>query len=372
MLKTTKQRKKIVIPLRKSGKSRTVRNSGPVTRVPRQMKPISGGDLEVDRYALALTAPFHPSAGGAKVPDQYCLPTTTRTIRATQTCTVAGGAWLGLITNNPCMAIACQTGTMTDGQTLTALDNTQMGTFWGVDTATFKTQMDSYRIVGMGVRITGLSSMTNASGKFIVGTFPSSSWAMAKQFTIGGVTPPTHATNTPAVTWKDWGLPYNGNFSNPALLVNYPGNRVISAMEMTENMFEIVPKLSDPEALIFRPAGDSYEGPFQNDTGVGNADWLKLKGFETTFVYVSGATAGSTFDLEVVYHLEGRPNISAGTPGTVVPMSSASSSPVAPVKFFKVLTEAAKQPTVKRVVETAAGFIHPMLGKIAGSLLSLF
>jgi len=357
-----KKQRKVRVQLRKTNEPRT----------DRIIRSLSGGDLEVDRYALALTAPFHPSAGGAKVPDQYCLPTTTRTIRVTQTCTVASNQWIGIITNNPCMAIACQQGTMTDGQTLTALDNTAMGTFWGVDTATFKSQMDSYRIVGMGVRVTGLSSMTNASGKFVIGTYPSCSWAMAKQFTIGGVTPPTHATNTPAVTWKDWGLPYNGSSSNPSLLVNYPGNRVISAMEMTENMFEIVPKLSDPEALIFRPCGDSYEGPYANDTGLGNADWLKLKGFETTFIYVSGAATGSTFDLEVVYHLEGRPNISAGTPGTVVPMSSASSSPVAPVKFMKVLTEAAKQPTVKRVVETAAGFIHPMLGKIAGSLLSLF
>lgn len=331
-------------------------------------------EVEVNRYALALMDPFHPSAGGAKVPDQYNLPTTTRTIRSTQTATVVGGAFLGLVTNNPNMAIAVHTGSLADGANLTAHNGVGMGSFWGINQASFAAQMDSYRIVGMGVRVTGLSSMTNASGKYVIGTFPSSSWAWAQEFALGGGTP--QGTATPALTWKDWGIPYNAGSSNPNLLVNYPGNRVVSAVEMTENVFEVVPRMADPEALIFRPSSDSTVGPFYGFTGAsavtGNADYIKLKGFETTFIYVSGAADGATFDIEIIYHLEGRPNLSAGSPGQVLPINSAAPSPVAPVKFFQILTEAAKQPTVRQVIEDVAGFIHPMLGRIAGSLLHLF
>ena len=97
-------------------------------RAPRPQKSMME-DLEVDRYALALTDPFHPGAGGAKVPDQYNLPTTTRTIRSTQTATVVGGTFIGLVTNNPTMAVAVHTGTIADGATLTAHSGTAMGTY---------------------------------------------------------------------------------------------------------------------------------------------------------------------------------------------------------------------------------------------------
>lgn len=367
-----KKNKKMSIP--KVGGSKTKRIKVP-RNLPSTEKLIE--NVEVDRYALALMDPFNPNSEGAKVPDQFCLPTTVRTIRTTQTATIgAVGSFIGIVTNNPIMAIAVNTGTLSDTTPLTAHNGSVMGGYWGVSPASFGSQMDNYRVVGMGVRVTGLSSMTNAAGKFVIGTFPASSWAYAKEFTVGGTIQQDYASATPAATWKDWGLPYNGAVANPNLLVNYPGNRVISAMEITENVFEVVPRMSDPEALIFRPTNDSSVGPWYQYSGasasVGNADYLKLKGFETTFIYVSGAPVGSTFDIEVIYHLEGRPNISAGTPGSVMPVASVSPSPVAPKKFFEILTEAAKQPTVRQVVEDVAGFIHPMLGHIAGTLMHLF
>lgn len=346
------------------------------TALVRAPKPQRDRELQNDllRYAAALMHPFDPVACGAKVPDQFSLPTVTRTIRATQTCTVAAsGNWVGIVTNNPLFALGAQVGTIADGVQFTTVDGANGGSYWGVDKTVFKSQLDNYRVVGMGVRVTGLSSMTTASGKFVIGTMPTSSYVMSQDFSLGGATPPLDADCTPAATWKNYGIPYNGATVAPGLLVNYPGNRVISALEVTENIFEIVPRLADPEALTFRPSGDSAIGPwYQTTNGFSNADYLKLTGFESTFIYVSGATTGSTFDVELIYHLEGRPNLSAGSQAALATVSASAPSPVAPLPMLKVLTMAAKQPTVRKVIETAAGYIHPMLGSLASSIIDLF
>lgn len=367
----TKLARQIVIkPKTKKKKQQLGTATVRVARTPRD----SQLQDELLKYAAAIMHPFDPRACGAKVPDQYSLPTVTRTIRATQTCTVnSSGSFVGLVTNNPLFALGAVTGTIADGVQFTTVDGSNGGSYWGVEKSVFKTQLDNYRVVGMGVRITGLSSMTNASGKFVIGTMPTSSYVMSQDFSLGGATPPLDPDCTPSATWKNFGIPYNGVVLSPGLLVNYPGNRVISALEVTENIFEIVPRLADPEALTFRPSGDSAIGPwYQTTNGFSNADYLKLTGFESTFIYVSGSTVNSTFDVEMIYHLEGRPNLSAGSQAALATVSASAPSPVAPLPMLKLLTEAAKQPTVRKVIETAVGYIHPMLGTLAGTLLNLF
>ena len=82
----------------------------------------------------------------------------------------------------------------------------------------------------------------------------------------------------------------------------------------------------------------------------------------------------STFDLEVVYHLEGKPNLSAATQAVVAVNAGSgySPSPSKPIGMLRVVEAAAHEPVVKKVVEELAGFIHPMLGKLAGAILSVF
>lgn len=366
-----KQPTKVTVALNKKANKKKVNKTA---KVQRSLK----SDDTLAKYFLALTDPFHPGAVGAKVPDQYSCPTITQTVRASFTITAnsSGNAGL-LVLPNVIASVACFNGTCGDFSTITWGDNTATTQArWGVDPSTFAAKMDNYRIVGYGVRMTGLSSMTNASGKFILGTYPiTTNWA-TKDFPVGGTTMATNANNTQFKAWSSWGVPTSGSTLTPALLVNLPGSRVVSAIEASENLFEINPRLSTPEAMNFRSSGDSLSGFDQvpGATTGGDASYLHVAGHEASYIYYTGGVAStSTFDIELIYHLEGKPSLSTGTTQavvSVVPSQTQAASPVQPVGMLKVLEAAAKQPVVKQVIESAATFIHPMLGKLAGAVLS--
>lgn len=337
-------------------------------------------DDDLARYYLALTDPFHPGAAGAKVPDQYSCPTTTQTVRASFTVTANSNGNAGVfLFPNPVTAAVLFNGSCSEFSSITWGDNTTTTQArWGVDPTTFAAKLDNYRIVGYGARITGLSSMTNASGKFIMGSYPISSQWVTKDFTVGGNTIATNANFTIARTLGAWGMPYTGTTLSPGLLVNNPGSQVVSAIDASENIYGVTPRLSSPAALAFRDAGDNYMGTdyVGGATTSGDGSYLRIDGHEAAFIYYTGGVAStSTFDLEIIYHLEGKPNLNQGTTAAVVaiqPSQSIGASPVKPTGMLKVLEKAAKEPVVKQVVEQAAGFIHPMLGRLAGSVLSLF
>lgn len=367
-----KQPTKITVSLKKQSKNnKTKKNKQKVQR------SVKSNDT-LAKYYLALCDPFHPGAVGAKVPDQFSCPTITQTVRAsfTLTCNSNGNAGV-IVLPNVITALACFNGTCPDFSTITWGDNTTTTQArWGVDPSTFASKMDNYRIVGYGVRTTGLSSMTNASGKFILGTYPITTNWTTKDFPVGSTTMATNANNTQFKAWSSWGVPTSGGTLSPGLLVNLPGSKVVSAIEAAENLFEINPRLSSPEAMNFRSAADTLSGFDQvpGATTGGDASYLHISGHEACYIYYTGGVAStSSFDVELIYHLEGKPNLNVGTTQavvSVVPSQAVSASPVQPVGMLKVLEQAAKQPVVKQVIEAGANFIHPMLGKLAGAVLN--
>ncbi len=340
-------------------------------------------DVDLTQYHLALTDPFHPGAVGAKVPDQYATPTITQTVRASLTLTANSAGEIGaLVFPNPVASTYLYAGNGSDFSTITWGDNTTTTQArWGVDPTTFASKFDNYRIVGYGIRVTGLSSMTNASGKFIMGSYPVQSKWVTKDFPVGGVTMATNANFTHIATETDWGMPVASGSHRPSLLVNLPGSTVVSAIEAAENVYEITPRISSPEALNWRDSGDSVigtdivgqTGAPLNSVTTGSAGYLELNGFEAAYVYYTGGVAStSSIDLEVIYHLEGKPNLNTGSTQAItgiVPQNAVAPSPVKPIGMLKVVEAAAKEPVVHRVVETAAGMIHPMLGSLAGKIL---
>lgn len=337
-------------------------------------------DPVLSSYYLSLVDPFHVGALGAKVPDQYSCPTVTQTIRGSFTVTAdASGNALLLALPNPLVALAMQTGSCGDFSTITYGDaTTRTNGYWGIDKSGFPSKLDNYRVVGYGIRVTGLSSMTNSSGKFIFGTYPiTTSWS-TKDFTVGGATPATNASLTAAQFWKELGVPYNGSTAVPSALVNMPGSRVYSAVEASENIIELCPRLSTPAAMNFRETADSFLGfdYVSGSTSAGDASYLKIDGYEACYVYYTGGTAStSSFDVEIVYHLEGKPSLNTGATQAVLaiqPSASHTVSPVKPIGMLKCLEAAAREPVVKTVIEQAANFIHPMLGRLAGAALRLF
>jgi hypothetical protein len=150
-------------------------------------------------------------------------------------------------------------------------------------------------------------------------------------------------------------------------------------MEVGEKAFEIVARPVDPRAFEFIGSNDGVDGfstvgsAAAGATLAGNSNYLSLAGHEALFVHVAGGVAStSAIDIEMVYHLEGRPNISAGTQSALTSSPTTMPSPVRPLAFMEAVAHAVAMPAVKEVIEYAAGFIHPLLGRIAKGFLSLF
>lgn len=347
----------------------------------KKAKP-SDVDVDVAKYYMALTDPFAEAALGARVPDQYSSHTVTQVVKASLTVSVnSSGVAAVVILPNPLVGVYLPSGQGSDFSSVTYGDGTVIAqSIWGISPTALSSKLDTYRIVGYGVRVTGMSSMTNCAGKFIMGSYPVTSKWLTKDLPVGGNTMATNAGFTKKNLDLSVGIPYNGASISGANWTNLPGSRTISALEATEQIIAITPKLSSPEALNFRDSGDSNIGTdsIQAALGlvtVGDSSYLNVDGHEAAYIYYTGGVAStSTFDVEVIYHLEGRPYISAGTQSVsgIVPAGGASVSPVKPIGMLKAVQAAAREPTVKFVVEQAAGFIHPLLGRLASQVLKLF
>lgn len=340
-------------------------------------------DPDVLRYYLALTEPFHPDAVGARVPDMYAAHTATYTVHATHTVTVnsAGSATIFMFPNLVASMYVPQ-GASPDFSTLTWGDNTTTAAArWGIDDAALGAKLDNYRIVGCGMRVANMSSMTNAQGKFIAGTYPVDSTWHTKDFAVAGALLATNAAYTPAATASDWGVPLTvAGAIAPNLLIQYPGAQLKSAMELGEQCLDIVPRPVDPRAFNFRTSNAQPNGWSTNGAAAGGAvntggvEFLDLFGFEAAFISLQGAVAStSSFDIEVIYHVEGRPylaGISAVTAqNTIIAPATSSASPVNPIGFMEAVGKAVKLPAVKDAIETGAALIHPTLGKFVNLLL---
>lgn len=335
-------------------------------------------DPEVRRYWLALTDPFHPDAVGARVPDLYSAHTATYTVRASLTVTAnASGAATQFVFPNPVTSVFNQQGASPDFAALTWGDNTVAnGARWGIDQAALGSKLDNYRIVGYGIRVTNMSSMTTSQGKFFMGSYPVNSTWHTKDFTVGGAVLPTSAGLTRAATTAPWGVPLDaaGNF-NSSLLAQYPGTVIRSALEMGEEAYDVAARPVDPRAFSFRTSNDQPDGwdVVGGAAASGDGSYLDMDGFEALFISLQGAVASqSAYDLEIVYHIEGRPYL-GGLPAVtgqnqLVTPSMSSASPVNPMGFFDAIAAAVKIPAVRQVVDTAADTVHPLLGKFVRML----
>ena len=343
------------------------------TKKPKVHRGLSLGPA-AKQYLTALADPFNERACGARVPDQYSCHTTTYELRATHTVTAGAGGSIGVwVLPNVVTAMVVPNGSFSGSNTITWLDNTTTGTVyrWGFDSTTLGNKLQNYRIVGMGVRVANMSSMTNSQGKFVLGSYPINAPYVTRDFNVSGLPPTTNLGGTIANTFSKWGIPYSGGVDY-ASLVNYPGTKIMSALEVAASEFDIVPKPCQPSAFEFREPNDSLQGFAYNSTSGGSGDpsYLKLDGFEACFVAATGLVAStSSVDIEIVYHIEGAPVISAGTPAAAFINQQGTQSPTDMGGFMKAIDTALQLPAVRKVVHVAADFMHPMLGEVARAIL---
>lgn len=332
-------------------------------------------DPSVSSYLAALSNPFSDRAGGARVPDQFSAHTTTFELRASHTITASAlgnvGVW---VMPNVVTAMVVPDGTFPGSQTITWLNNTSANpscSRWGFDRDTLGSRLQNYRIVGMGVRVANMSSMTNSSGKIIMGSYPINAYYVTKDFALGGTTPATNTSATGANTCSKWGILNSAGVIDYASLVNYPGTKVVSGLEAAEHEFDVIPKPCQPSAFEFREPNDSYQGYgffgyISGSLAAGDPSYLKLDGFEACFIALTGGVASTTaLDIEIVYHIEGAPQIGAGNASNNFVNQQGSQSPTNMSGFFSAVEYALKLPTVRQATHVAADMVHPLLGKFA-------
>jgi len=325
-------------------------------------------------YRAALSTPFAAEACGARVPDMFSVPTKAShvTRRYTIQTNASGEADLVVLPSAYWHMISPR-GSIVGGGDWTSLDNnTVSGAVGYTSTSSLATQFANYRIVGYGVRLVGMASMTNNSGVMVAAKVPISSYINSRGDPVGGIT--SNATNTNATkanTLIAYGVPTSSSKVDLSQIPSLPDACETSLVKLSEGPMEIIPKISSANAFNFRLPNDSAIGFNITDqtslsyVNSGDASYLRLDGHEAVIIGFTGcANSTSVCEIEVIYHLEGIPS----TTTTQYIVADSVSTAVDPVGFMNVVKEVANLPSFRSMATGALNSFYPGLGTLANRL----
>jgi hypothetical protein len=343
----------------------------------RKKKKNRSPNLGGGNYKSALLEPFAVTAQGARVPDMYSVPTTTRHITKSFTVNAnASGEFDVIVLPSAYHHAISPRGNLASGATWSLLDNTTVASgLQYTSPAVLGGQLTNYRIVGYGVRVFSTSSMTGTQGRVLIGTTPVSSWINDKTAFVGGQS--TNATNTNgtrANTLNAWGIPQTSGVVDIPSLPSLPNNLETSAVRLAERPLYVIPKITSPEAFAFKQSNDSAIGfniTDQTSTTFvtsGDASYMRLAGHELVVLAGTGFAASATgcLEIEVVYHLEGNPFQSTTSFGIIG--SDSAATDVNPTKWMSIIQQVARAPGFRDMVEIGGNSFFPGLGTIATKL----
>ncbi|BAA34921.1 coat protein [Sclerophthora macrospora virus B] len=321
-------------------------------------------------YRASLSAPFSITAQGARVPDMYSCPTVTRHITKSFTVVTnsAGEADLVVLPSAFHHAVSPRNN-IPSGVTWSTLSGaTAANALVFTSPGQLANSLVNYRIVGYGVRIFGVASMTNTAGRAVIATVPIASWINDKTASVGGqVSNAVNAAANVAGTLVAYGVPVTGAYVDIASLPSLPNTVGVSMMNLSERQMIITPKITGPEAFVFNETTDNAIGfNIVDQTSVsfvasGDASYLRVAGFEGVVIGLSGCPPNvGVLEVELVYHLEGQPTI---TNNNIV--GDSPESFCAPVSFLNTLQAIAKTPTFKQGLKVVGNSIYPGLGTLA-------
>lgn len=321
-------------------------------------------------YEAALCDPFALIAEGARVPDVYSCPTITRHITKSFTlttngsgdadCIVLPSAYHHALSPRNCILSGVTWNLMSGATAVNALIQTT--------TANLSASLINYRIVGYGVRVYAVSSMTNNAGRVVVSTVPIASNVNDKTATIGG-----QATNhnnpgaDAAGTLAAYGIPSVGGYVDINSLPSLPNTMEASVINLAERQMLVCPKVTSPEAFTFKETQDNSIGfNAANQTSLsyisaGDASYMRIAGHEAVVIGVSGAPNNTAvMQVEVIYHLEGTPFL--GTSGVVSDVPQAF---VKPLEWLNILEKVSSLPSFRISAEALGNTVYPGLGSLA-------
>lgn len=285
---------------------------------------------ETVRYAKGLLDPFSDNGCGARVPDQFYAPTTTIAYREfVSVSNNTAGEWDAVFLPSTALPVFSTRGRITNGSACVLRDASSITNGCIRNTpANLYAKITSHRIVNWGIRIRNTSAVTNAQGVLTVALFnPPDSAIVPHAFAVGSQAG-TSASSTGA-NFAGYltaiGLPgvaSDNNLLDIGSLVDYPCHMRFSATDMAENTYQVLPKLISPRALEFRHSQDTQYGTdIVAQTSLtyvqpGSSSYIRCDGWTGIAVGYSGGSATAstnTFDIELVYNIEGSPNVTVGT-----------------------------------------------------------
>lgn len=290
---------------------------------------------DANKYKMGLLNPFSDYATGSRIPDQYFAPTVTFAIREFITCKVdANGEFDIVLCPNPQFVAYSTRNSISNGTTLTLKDaSTYANGNYTNGPSGISTKVSAYRVVNWGVRVRQTQSITSAQGTLTAALFvPRDGQMHPSQGTINGtigqqgVASGTFSNNNMFNYLVQTGIPATGTGTTAKIdvgsLVDFPFHMRASCVNAAENTYEIVPKLVSPKAQGFRGSADSAFGSdITSQTSLafvqaGDSSYLEVDGWTNVIVSGTGLVANSVgaVDLEIVYNIEGNPQlIVAGT-----------------------------------------------------------
>lgn len=347
--KVTKLNVKVKIPKKKTKKKSSARKitlfKNPLTR----------------QYYNCLRSPFDESSYGARVPDQYAVDTQTFSVHHNIPCSTDASGNLDLIIS-PSLgmyAFSSRSSVIT-GNSWVTMDASGAGQWLGLTPSSLAGKMVNYRIVGMGVRVCSVASMTNAAGRVIIATLPVENWLNNNDSSLNTYACPTDSNKTKQAFFNDWGIAATSGVVDVGSTDQYTNHKAYSMLELAETTVEIEPKIISAQAFNFRKSADNTGSPSATvvsqttSAGValtGNTDSLRVDGHETTIITVSGGVASvAVLDVEVIFHLEGvvqpTTTASSGSQASGLVSSNSVMSAIDPIGFLTALAEAAVQPNI--------------------------
>lgn len=305
----------------------TVNSKG--TQKKKARNVLTHGDSDAGMYKTALMNPFSDAALGARVPDQFFAPTATLALReiVTMQNNAQGLAEVILLPSVIQPAVSFR-GSIANGTTLTLPDgNTYANGVITNDATALVAKITNHRIVSWGVRIRNTSSLTATSGVLTVAALPTRDRTRCPGNLQIGPTPALSAiASANAENYlRGIGIPFSGSGTTASVdttsLLDLPFHARYQGVQLAEQTFEVHPKMCSPAALHFRNSTNSTWGldsSYYNASGAttGDGSYTLADGWTPIVVAFSGGstTAGAqTFDLEVIYHIEGSPNVQTGT-----------------------------------------------------------
>jgi len=328
-------------------------------------------------YRAALSDPFSTLAQGARVPDMYSVPTATRHItrKLTLSSNASGEADLVVLPSAFYHAVSAR-GSVVGGSTWVTGDGVSTtNSVVFTTTAAMAAQLVNYRIVGYGVKVIGVASMTTNSGSITIATAPTEGFQNIQTAPVGGQASNTNnAAMTVANTLTSWGVPNVSNVVSVAALVDLPNSLESSMVNISERPITVTPKICSPSAFQFKMCSDVGPGyNIQSQTSLavvsaGNASYLQVGGLETVIIAATGLPVStSVLDIEITYHLEGIPFISA-TANTQIG-SDAAAIVCDPMGWMNVIKDVAAVPAFKAATIGLGNSFFPGLGTMVGKFL---